>query len=101
MNNQGGNVTLQRNDVENQFEIHYESNVAFIEYIIKEEKIYLTHTEVPKALEGQGIGSKLVKMVLQYIKDHNMVLVPQCSFVAAYVNKHPEWHSILSEGYQM
>ena len=101
MKNQIDSSPINFNEAEKQFEMKIESHTAFIEYTMKDDKIYLTHTEVPKELEGHGIGSVLVKKTLQHIKDHNLILVPSCSFVAAYVDKHPEWQSILSEGYQM
>ena len=101
MKNQIESAPLIFNEAEKQFEIIIDAHTAFIEYTMKDNKIFLTHTEVPKALEGQGVGSVLVKKTLQHSKDHNMIVVPSCSFVANYINKHPEWQSILSEGYQM
>lgn len=95
------NAELILNEAENQFEIAIDNQTAFIEFIRKGKKIFLTHTEVPKSLEGQGIGTALVNKTLHYIKANHLVLVPSCSFVAHYVNKHDEWQSILSEGYQM
>ncbi|WP_306353421.1 GNAT family N-acetyltransferase [Flavobacterium sp. '19STA2R22 D10 B1'] len=96
------NLELVVNEAEHQFEMEVKGKLALIEYHVQDDhKIYLTHTEVPPELEGQGIGSALVEKVLEYIKKNNLVLVPLCSFVANYVNQHDQWHSILSEGYQM
>jgi len=92
---------LNFNEASSQFELEVDGQTAFVEYFTEGQKIYLTHTEVPEDLRGNGIGTKLIKQTLQYIKKHHWVLVPQCAFVSAYVNDHPEWHSILSEGYQM
>lgn len=44
---------LINNEAKKRYEIHFEDSVAFIEYIKTKENIYLTHTEVPKKLEGQ------------------------------------------------
>ena len=63
--------------------------------------MYLTHTEVPKALEGKGVGKSIVEKSLNYIKDHDYKLAPLCPFVAAYVKRHPEWQSILARGYNI
>ena len=95
------NAELVFDEAEGQFEIHIEGQIAFVEFIRKGKKIYLTHTETPKALEGKGVASALINKALHYIKANHLTLVPSCSFVAAYVNKHSEWASILSEGYQM
>jgi hypothetical protein len=101
MDNNMESAELIDNTSQNQFEINVNGATAFVEYVIRDNKIYLTHTEVPVALQGEGVGKTLVKKTLQQIKDNNQVLVPSCSFVAAYINDNPEWHSLLSEGYQM
>jgi predicted GNAT family acetyltransferase len=89
------------NEEENQFELHTKEGTAFLEFIREGEKIFLTHTETPEALRGQGIAADLVKQSLQRAKDNGLTVVPSCSFVAKYVNNHPEWNDILSDGYRM
>jgi len=89
------------NEDENQFELHTKDGTAFLEYIREGEKLFLTHTETPEALRGQGIAADLVKQSLQRAKDNGLTVVPSCTFVAKYVNNHPEWNDILSDGYRM
>lgn len=79
------------------FELVADSHTAFIEYMIMGGKIFLTHTEVPKALEGKGIGSAIVKLALEETEARGLKLVPLCPFVAAYIKRHPEWDKILAE----
>lgn len=69
-----------------------------IEYIRAKEKIVLSHTEVPKALEGKGVASALIKAVLQDVDDKGLVLVPLCPFVAMYIKRHPEWKRLVMRG---
>ena len=92
------NVTLIDNTDRKQFEWHIEGHTARVEYIIAQEKIFLTHTEVPKALEGKGIASKLVKAVLEEVEKRNLTLVPLCPFVAMYIKRHPEWQKLVLKG---
>lgn len=95
-------MEFQKNAAQNQFEFEFDdSSIALIEYVEKDDKTYLTHTEVPQSLRGQGIGQKLVERTLLEIQKEGKTLVPLCSFVSHYVDNHPEWHSLLSEGYQM
>ena len=89
------------NEEGKQFELHVPGGVAFVEYYREGEKIFLTHTETPVALRGRGIAAELIKRTLQCAKDNGLTVVPLCSYVAHYVNEHPEWIDILSEGYQM
>ncbi|GLR18068.1 GNAT family N-acetyltransferase [Portibacter lacus] len=83
-------LTISDNRSLNRFEYKQGEHLAIIDYTLKNDKIYLMHTEVPEALGGQGIGSGLVKAVLQNIKDRGLKLVPLCPFVVSYLKRHPE-----------
>ncbi|MFC7739081.1 GNAT family N-acetyltransferase [Roseomonas sp. GCM10028921] len=68
----------------------------FIAYSQHSGTIVLTHTEVPEALSGRGIGSLLVRGALGLIRTDGLRVVPQCSFVAAYLQRHPEEQDLLA-----
>jgi predicted GNAT family acetyltransferase len=78
-----------------------DGHVAFVEYIKAHGIVYLTHTEVPKALEGKGVGKALVLSVLTRIKEEGATLAPLCPFVAAFLTRHPEWKSLLAKNYNV
>ena len=89
---------LINNTEAKRYEMHIEGLTPRIEYIMAKDKIYLTHTEVPKELEGKGIGSALVKKVLEDIEKKDLTLVPMCPFVAMYIKRHPEWKKLVLKG---
>jgi len=91
------NYSLINNEKANQYEFHIKGKIAKIEYRLKGNKIYITHTEVPPALGGQGVGTQLVEQVLQDIKSKELTLVPLCPFVKAYVNRHTEWLKLVDK----
>lgn len=83
---------LKDNELMGQYEIRVDGKIAKIEYKKNMQKqIFLTHTEVPKLLEGKGVGAILVKLTLEDIAAKRMKLVPTCPFVAAYIRNNPEW----------
>lgn len=89
------------NEEQQQFELHLNNSMAFLEYHREGEKIFLTHTEAPEALRGTGAAAELVRRTLQCSRENGFTVVPSCSYVAKYIDKNPEWNDILSEGYQM
>lgn len=90
------NYELIDNAEDKQYEFRIGEQVAKIEYIKTEDgEIYLTHTIVPVALEGQGIASKLTKKVLEDIEKQGLRVVPLCSFIIKYIQKHPEWEKLV------
>ena len=93
------NYKLIDNVALHQYEFRIGDLIPRIEYIkTKNGEIYLTHTEVPSALEGKGVGSSLVRLALEDIERQQLRLVPLCPFVAGYVQKHPEWKRLVMEG---
>lgn len=86
---------LHNNEKNHQYEFHIDDYVPRIEYIRVKDEIYLTHTEVPSALEGKGVASGLILSVLKDIESQNLKLIPLCPFVATYLKRHPEWKRIL------
>jgi predicted GNAT family acetyltransferase len=71
--------------------------VAFVAYCQDGDRIVLTHTEVPEALAGQGIGSQLIRGVLDHLRATAVTVVPLCEFVAAYIERHPEYRDMLPD----
>ena len=93
------NYKLIDNVALHQYEFRIGDLIPRIEYIkTKNGEIYLTHTEVPSALKGKGVGSSLVRLALEDIERQQLRLVPLCPFVAGYVQKHPEWKRLVMEG---
>lgn len=88
------------NKEKKRFELRVNGHSGYIEYIInKTGLIFLTHTEVAPELEGKGIASRMVKDALEYIGEYDLKLVPLCPYVATYLERHPEYQSLLAKGY--
>lgn len=78
---------VKHNPAENRFQAKIESHLAVLEYKLDGSTIIFTHTGVPSALEGRGLGSKLVRAGLDYARAQGLSVVPLCSFVASYIQK--------------
>ena len=90
-------LVVRDNPVMRRFELASGAALAFVEYQRTDNRIVLTHTEVPEALSGQGVGSKLVSGVLDTIRAQGAVVVPRCKFVAAFIERHPGYRSLVAE----
>ena len=54
-----------------------------------------THTEIDPAFGGQGLGGKLAKAALDAVRAAGERVVPQCSFIRGYIEKHPEYADLV------
>jgi hypothetical protein len=48
------------------------------------------YTAVGLTQRGNGYGKKLVSSVVDYARENNLKIVPECGFVAMMFNKYPE-----------
>jgi uncharacterized protein len=54
-----------------------------------------SHTEVPPALGGKGIGSKLIKGALDQVRADGLKVIAQCPFVKAFIEKNSGYQDLL------
>jgi predicted GNAT family acetyltransferase len=86
------------NSEEYRFEVVSGGQVSVLEYRLGRSTIALVHTEVPEELQGQGIGSSLIKGALAHAREKGLKVLPSCPFVAAYISRHEdEWADIVGE----
>jgi uncharacterized protein len=89
--------TVRDDSARRRFVLEVGGELAFVDYRRDGGKLLLTHAEVPAALRGGGVGSELVKGTLQLVRQRGEKVVPLCSFVAHYMQRHPEVHDLLAE----
>lgn len=78
------------NRAQQRFELETAGEIAFAVYERSGGTIVFTHTIVPPPLEGHGVGSRLIAGALAQVRGAGLKVVPQCAFVAAYLERHPE-----------
>ena len=88
---------IRNNEETSQFETTVDGHVAYTSYDLEDpDMIVFTHTIVPEALAGRGIAAQLVKHALQHARDHSLKVVPQCTFVAKFLERHSEYQDLVA-----
>jgi predicted GNAT family acetyltransferase len=82
---------VRDNTERHRFELDLDGHTAFSTYRREGSLITILHTEVPKELNGQGIGSRLARGLLEIARAQGLKVKPLCPFVAAYMDKHQEY----------
>ena len=77
------------------FEATLDGHRSVLDYDRDGDAMRLTHTAVPPALRGRGIAGKLTAAALDFARDNSLKVVPQCSYAAAYLERHPEYQSLV------
>ncbi|MET8085598.1 GNAT family N-acetyltransferase [Micromonospora sp. NPDC005197] len=89
---------VEDNPAKNRFEILVDDALAgFTAYLPRGEVLVFTHTEVDSGFQGKGVGSTLIRGALDQVRARGGRVVPQCPFVAAFIDKHPEYADLVAE----
>jgi hypothetical protein len=70
---------------------------GLLQYRLEEHRITFTHAEIDPEREGQGLGSQLAAFALDDARARDLEVLPHCPFVAAYVQRHPEYTDLVPE----
>jgi predicted GNAT family acetyltransferase len=91
-----GEIPVRDNRAADRFEIDIDGQVAFAQYVLAPDHIIFTHTEVPEALGGRGLATKLVEAGLASARQRGLSVIPRCSVFGRYMIKRPETHDLLA-----
>lgn len=68
-----------------------------VDYQVRDDTIVVTHTEIDPAQRTSGLGGELVRGALNLIRaETDYRVVPSCTFVAAWITKHPDYQDLLT-----
>jgi uncharacterized protein len=87
---------VRDNTERNRFELDADGHIAFSNYKRTDGVLTILHTEVPKALEGHGIGSELIRGVLEIARSQGLKVIALCPFAKGYIERHPEYADLLA-----
>jgi predicted GNAT family acetyltransferase len=90
------NPAVVHNPSKRRFEINVDGQLSVLEYTFKNQRLFLMHTEVPPALQSQGLGTELAHAALEYARQNELTVVAICPFVQEYVSSHPEYQSFVT-----
>ncbi len=89
--------TVVQNAAAGRFEIREAGETARLDYSVADDRITLLHTEVPAAFQGRGYAGQLARAGLEYARREGLRVVPSCSFVRQYIDRHPEYASLVDD----
>jgi hypothetical protein len=65
-------------------------------YRMIDGEMWLTHTGVHPSLQGRGIAAALVRAALDHARAQGLKVRPACSYVRAYMRRHPDTQDLLA-----
>ena len=94
-------LDIRHNERESRFEAIVDGQTAFAAYDRDDDVLRMYHTSVPAPLEGRGIAAAIVRSAMEYARANDFKVEPGCSYVRAYMKRHPETHALLPPGFRL
>ena len=88
-------LSITHNRAASRFETAAQGMHAECSYRRSGELLELHHTEVPTALQGQGVAAALVQAALDWARSEGLRVRPTCSYVASYMRRNPSTQDLL------
>ena len=80
------------------FFVEVEGKTASLDYVLRDDKMDITHTYTPPELRGRGIAEQITTAAFEYARKNNFIVIPSCSYVRdAFLSRHPEFHGIVEK----
>jgi predicted GNAT family acetyltransferase len=85
---------VTHNEQASRYEIAVDGFVAVAEYELQDGRQIFTHTLVPPQLRGRGLAEALVRRALDDARAAGRKVVPACSYVDVFIQRHPDYQAL-------
>ncbi|WP_230416652.1 GNAT family N-acetyltransferase [Micromonospora tarapacensis] len=90
-------MLVEDDPAKHRYEILVDDALAgFTAYLLRGEVLVFTHTEVDPGYQNMGVGSALMRGTLDQVRAQGGRVVPQCPFMAAFIERHPEYADLVT-----
>lgn len=71
--------------------------IAYLSYEERGEDVLdYAHVYVPPDHRGHGVAAEITRTALEHARENGYLVIPSCSYVAAFVRRHREYDDILT-----
>lgn len=85
---------IRHNEAAHRFEWTEDGQLCVLDYVLDGSVASFVHTGVPASVGGRGIAADLVRVGLDTARARGWTVRPVCSYVAAYVRRHPAYQDM-------
>ena len=90
-------LEVTHNPDKNRFETLIDGELSKLDYMEDGNTIVMTHVGVHPLHRGRGVAGKITEVALEYAKEKSLRVVPMCSYVGAYIRRHPEYIALTKQ----
>jgi len=88
--------TVRHDPTAQRFELGTGEKTGLVDYQRVGARVVFTHTFVPPVLRGKGVAAQLARAALTWARAEKLMVVPQCSYIARFIERHHEYSDLVS-----
>lgn len=88
-------MTVVHDPVAQKFSVSVDGRESFLSYSLTDKTAELYSTFVDPVDRGKGIAEKLTVAALEFARVGGLRVVPSCSYVERYIQRHKEYAELL------
>ena len=88
-------VTPVHDPAAERWTVDLEGQRSLLDYHLADGVMTIRHTEVPEAVGGRGIASRLVGAAFAWARAQGYRVRPACEYAAVWVQRHPQQADIV------
>jgi predicted GNAT family acetyltransferase len=98
MTNLGGEIEVVDDEAAQRYEILVGGRPAgFADYqLVGDDVVVFPHTVIDRSMRGRGLAATLVRHALDASRAAGRRVVPQCWYVARFIEEHPDYEDLLA-----
>jgi len=90
-------IAIRHDEANRRFVADLGGQAAELTYVERDaETVVFHHTFVPPGLRGGGVAGALAARALEWARDSGRRVIPVCPYVASFMQRHPEYESLLA-----
>lgn len=88
-------IVIEHNKEKRKFVFTINGEESKVEYLLKDDIMHLTHSEVPHHLRGKGIGKEMVLQTFEKLTQEGYKAIATCSYIKAVAISSEAWNGII------
>jgi len=88
-------MDIQHDAQAHKFYVVVDGQESALHYWASADVLDLQRTYVPVPLRHRGIAADIVRAALQYAKSQKLKVIPSCSYVRYFIDRHTEYTDLI------
>ncbi|MCL6494319.1 MAG: N-acetyltransferase [Ignavibacterium sp.] len=88
-------MEVKHDKLNQRFVLEVEGQKVYTAYSLDNNVMDIYTTYTPPNLRGRGLAEKVVRAALEFAKENKYKVIPSCSYVSVFIQRHNEYADLI------